>query len=767
MLALSAAVWMLYVPHTCILRLLGPRLGMVWVRLSANVHWLLTFVGAQRSTRRALESMRPFFETDLPVSQLLRRHLLLKHECFARLRAYSFHGAASGQNDIKWRCHPSCLSAVPSGRRDRGLVIVGYHFNFYRLVNAALPQVAPGCDPVHLRYRSSQSVEKAASPIARLAMKKAAEADERSGVKVLYVDGKTAPIGLFRMLRNSGVVALTADGMVAADFIEVPFFDGVLRVPSGWARLAALSNSDLLILFDRRVDRHCHDFFFSNHVQCADASEKSVYAAVAESIRILEKMIRQEPWGWHPWQRLRVQIGEDGSRHYYLKQFGYNGGETRHRETMATPNCPITATLSIDGAASSKRPRVAILANSFPPYRIHLHERILAQVTEVELWSLSTHGNAYERWPDLKLPTAIHPVEFGHGEPTNQQTQLRYSLREWRKGGQIIRWLQEHEVGAVFCQGCGDVGRLRIIRWCRRHEVPCFLTGDFNIRGDNHRPTKRWIKRQVYQRAVGWSHGLMPCGKHGLALLHRYGGQQKPAFMFPFAPDVGLFENTPQTAIQRAQERFALDADRRRIVFSARMMAVKRPDLALAAFAAIAPQRPEWDLVMLGDGPLRPELERCVPPPLRDRVIWTGFLDDPADVAGLYALSDVLLLPSDHEPWGVVVVEAAAAGLAIVASDVVGASPELVHDGRNGAIFARGDLPALTDALLAVTAAERVDGAKRQSRLVFHEWLSECDPVAGFRAALRQCELPSALPAELTPEPTYRIGTLGAAVVPV
>ncbi|MBA3481075.1 MAG: glycosyltransferase [Pirellulales bacterium] len=779
---LSAALWTLYVPHYVVLRLLGPRWGMTWVRLAANVHWLLTFVGAQASARRALTSMRPYFDTHLSVSQILRRHLLLKHECFARVRVYSMHAANNPQSDVQWRCNPDCVDALPKGDRERGLIIVGYHFNFFQTFGAGLAKLFPGVDLVQLRYRSSRCVEKAASPITRLALKKAMEADRRAGATVFYIDDVEALVHLYRLLRKGGVVAVTADGGAAGDFVDVPFFDGTLRVPAGWAKLAAGTKSDILLICDKEIDPHTRDGLFFDHVRCTDASSDAAYAAAADSIRVLERMIREEPWGWHPWQRLRVDVGADGVRRYSLKQYGFDEGQRLEGKPLTKPNKPAkpaksaapsvstpSTAISPRGLTSSKRPRVAVVANSFPPYRVHLHEQIVAQVPEVELWSLATHSNSYHRWKGLQPPDSIRPVEFGHGEPTNEQPQLQHSLREWLKGGRIIRWLRDHEIQAVFCQGCGDVGRMRILRWCQRRGIPCYLTGDFNIQSDNHHPLKSWLKYRVYNRGVGWAHGLMPCGQHGLALLHRYGGRGKPAMMFPFVPDVKLFEHTPPEAVERTRRQFDLRPERRRIVFSARMMRVKRPDLVVAAFAAIADERPEWDLVMIGDGPLRDAVEMSVPARLKDRVVWTGFHDDAAAVAGIYAQCDVMVLPSDAEPWGVVVVEAAAAGLAIVASDMVGAAPELVKEGVNGALFPAGDLAAFTNALKRVTSPSRIDEVKRQSRAVLHDWLAECDPVAAFGAALEQSGVIAKAPADDAGAPVadYSMRTAGVAALPV
>jgi glycosyltransferase involved in cell wall biosynthesis len=139
---------------------------------------------------------------------------------------------------------------------------------------------------------------------------------------------------------------------------------------------------------------------------------------------------------------------------------------------------------------------------------------------------------------------------------------------------------------------------------------------------------------------------------------------------------------------------------------------------------------------MIGEGDLRDSLRGRVGPELAARVTWTGFLDDQAAISALYRLSDVLVLPSDHEPWALVINEAAAAGLAIVSSNVVGAAAELVRDGVNGRIFPAGDLKGVTDCLMDVTVAAKADAMKAASATVLADWRRRGDPVAGLRQAL-------------------------------
>src|SRR5262249_22179763 len=161
--------------------------------------------------------------------------------------------------------------------------------------------------------------------------------------------------------------------------------------------------------------------------------------------------------------------------------------------------------------------------------------------------------------------------------------------------------------------------------------------------------------------------------------FRKYGARDDRMFFFPYEPDYDLVRKLPAEKIQEVKRQFGLAEGRKRIIYSGRLAAVKRVDLLVDAFVAIVEQRPEWDLVIVGDGPLREQLKARVTRQ-QSRIIWAGFLDDQATVSALYRVSDVLVLPSDYEPWALVINEAAAAGLAIVASNVVGAAAELVRD---------------------------------------------------------------------------------------
>jgi glycosyltransferase involved in cell wall biosynthesis len=368
---------------------------------------------------------------------------------------------------------------------------------------------------------------------------------------------------------------------------------------------------------------------------------------------------------------------------------------------------------------------------------LHLHQRIVREIPEVQLWSVYTHEISNAPWHfDGVTAASIGAVLFGKGESSALQSDLRFSLREWMRAGRIINWIIEQNIRFVLMMGYNDLGRVRIIRWCRRVGIPCWLFGDSNILGDNNRGCKRFVKRPIVATIVRSCDGIFCCGSLGLQYFVKYGATPDRCIYFPYEPDYGLICNLSDRTIDQARRRFGLCKNRRVLVFSGRLAEVKRADLVIAAFAAIAERRPEWDLLMIGDGPLRTSLEASVPSRLVDRVIWTGFLDDQATMSALYRASEVLILPSDTEPWGLVINEAVAAGLAVVSSDLVGASAELVRDGVNGRIFTAGDVAALIASLLEVTDPARISAMKAASPRILADWCRRADPVEGLRRAL-------------------------------
>lgn len=120
-----------------------------------------------------------------------------------------------------------------------------------------------------------------------------------------------------------------------------------------------------------------------------------------------------------------------------------------------------------------------------------------------------------------------------------------------------------------------------------------------------------------------------------------------------------------------------------------------------------------WPLVCCGAGPLSSRLK------VRAGIRVEGFVQ-PDRLPEILATSGCLVLPSTFEPWGLVVHEAACAGLLILASENVGASVHLVQDNYNGHIFDPKDVEELAGLMTRVSNLSdvRLDEMSRASHLL-------------------------------------------------
>jgi glycosyltransferase involved in cell wall biosynthesis len=153
----------------------------------------------------------------------------------------------------------------------------------------------------------------------------------------------------------------------------------------------------------------------------------------------------------------------------------------------------------------------------------------------------------------------------------------------------------------------------------------------------------------------------------------------------------------------RAAERAALGIpeDRFLVGWLGRMTGIKRVDVLLEAFARLRAGGTDADLVLVGDGPLRNELQLyALELDIADRTHFVGYRED---VGSVYASLDAVALSSANEGTPVAVIEALAAGVPAVATDVGGVS-DVVPDGVGGYLVPEDDAAQMAEKLALLAA---------------------------------------------------------------
>lgn len=261
----------------------------------------------------------------------------------------------------------------------------------------------------------------------------------------------------------------------------------------------------------------------------------------------------------------------------------------------------------------------------------------------------------------------------------------------------IFGALGDADPDVVIVSGWSTFAAQATVAWCRRHDVPYVLLVESNER-DTRPGWRRAVKNAVVPAVVGGAAEALVVGTLARDSLAARGVPDERISIVANTVDVHRFgrqadELAPRRRALRTE--IGVAADDIAVLSVARLAPEKGLDTLVRAVAAA--DEPRLVLLLAGSGPERERLSSLAAE-LGVRLVLLP--DTPWErIVERYAVADVFALLSRHEPWGVVVNEAAACGLPLVLSDRVGAAFDLLEDGRNGLLVPADDVAAAGAAL--------------------------------------------------------------------
>jgi glycosyltransferase involved in cell wall biosynthesis len=230
---------------------------------------------------------------------------------------------------------------------------------------------------------------------------------------------------------------------------------------------------------------------------------------------------------------------------------------------------------------------------------------------------------------------------------------------------------------------------------------------------------------------------VLAIGEANARYWRHYFGDAMPIFRMPYAVDNDFFQRRADEALlgrEAFRAELGLEPGRPVILFASKLQERKRCTDLVAAHTLLRQPRPY--LLIVGDGEERQRLEQQAEG--AGDIRFLGFRNQ-TELPRFFDLCDVFVLPSQHEPWGLVVNEAMNAGRPTVVSDDVGCQQDLVSEGDTGAVFPVGDVASLAAAIRRVldtpekTARMGANAKAHIGRFSFEQ------DVAGLRQALASC----------------------------
>lgn len=284
----------------------------------------------------------------------------------------------------------------------------------------------------------------------------------------------------------------------------------------------------------------------------------------------------------------------------------------------------------------------------------------------------------------------------------------------------VVRWIISRRYDAILVNGWAFATYWLAIAAAAANGTPLLLRGETNLLNPIA-PIKKLMKTAVLKPLFAATSGFLSIGRYNTEFYHRWGVPAHKIYLTPYSVDNAYWlAQAAELAARKAQLKGELgfEPETTIVLFSGKLIAVKRPLDLLKAFER-AGKGTRAGLVFVGDGELRGQLEVYARERGLMNVRFVGFKNQ-TELAPVFAMADVFVLPSGFEPWGLVVNEALCFGLPVIVSDRVGAAGDLVKPGVNGFIYPAGDIAAMAERLkeLLLNPSLRYSASQASEKLI-------------------------------------------------
>jgi glycosyltransferase involved in cell wall biosynthesis len=344
--------------------------------------------------------------------------------------------------------------------------------------------------------------------------------------------------------------------------------------------------------------------------------------------------------------------------------------------------------------------------------------RLLAQQPGLELTVLYTSDFSVRSYHDKGFGAAVEwdvPLLGGYRHeflPRILDSHDVSFFRPLNRG--IFRRLRQGRFDVLWIHGYATLNSWMAMAAAKMLGIPVLLRTDSTLIDHPRGRVKLAVKNLFFRILRRFTFGVLSVGHRNTEYWRHHLGADIPVFSIPYAVDNAFFQERCRAASatrEQLRQQLGLEAGRPVLLFASKLLARKCCiDLVNAYLELVKRSRSQDEsrplpyLLIVGAGEQRPLIEsRLQQAPEQDRegIRMLGFRNQ-SELPCFYDLCDAFVLPSIHEPWGLVVNEAMNAGKAIVVSDQVGCQPDLVEDGDNGVVFRARDVGALADALANV-----------------------------------------------------------------
>jgi glycosyltransferase involved in cell wall biosynthesis len=269
----------------------------------------------------------------------------------------------------------------------------------------------------------------------------------------------------------------------------------------------------------------------------------------------------------------------------------------------------------------------------------------------------------------------------------------------------------------------GYVGREQtiMIRYCQKEKIPYAIESDTPLHIPENK-VKALLKKLILRGRLHHSicYGF-PGGTLQKENLIYYGIPEEKNYIMPMSVSSERILCAAEKYPNKLELKQKLGFENKCVfLFVGRLAPEKNVSLLIEAYVKLKERRSDIALMIVGDGSEAGKLKRFVKEKRIEDVCFTGYVIFP-ELIQYYKMADVFVLPSAHEPWGLVVNEAMIMGLPVVVSDCVGCRVDLVKNGENGYVFENDSVSNLKEKMSEILDYD-LNSVSEKANAIIAEW---------------------------------------------
>ncbi len=240
--------------------------------------------------------------------------------------------------------------------------------------------------------------------------------------------------------------------------------------------------------------------------------------------------------------------------------------------------------------------------------------------------------------------------------------------------------LSSEKPDLIICTGFSIPSIIAHI-YCRLKQIPYIIWSGAFGNDLERNPVRKKVRKLLTKRAAAY----IAYGNLAKEYLKTLGTDKKEVFIAMNTVDTHFFEIKDKVLNSEvSQARMEHFSSTKNILYVGDLIKRKGVDFLIRAINELNKQHSDFCLHLVGDGPERQKLEEyCQNRQIHGKVYFWGHKSQ-KELLQMFTISDIFVFPTLFDPWGLVLNEAMAAGLPVIASKYAGATYDLVEDGVNG-----------------------------------------------------------------------------------